>query len=102
MKFFEYLDNEFTRITFELRETFDIKKQAESKVLQNLVEVVRKWLRFLAYFKVIFKYLKCKLLRKFPEKVDLQALLQKPKGEAKDVAPKQELPTTEVPVVSKA
>lgn len=99
MKFFEYLDNEFTRMTFELRAEYDIVKQAESQVMQALVGYVRKWLRFLAYFKVIFKYLKCKVLNKFPEKVDLQALLQKEKP--KDVVPGPEVQAPPTDVVPK-
>lgn len=76
MTFFDFLDNEYKRLAFEMRETFDNVKKCEAQVTQKLVEFNRKWIRFLAYFKFIFKYFKCKLLNKFPETVDLQALLK--------------------------
>jgi hypothetical protein len=100
MKWFEYLENEYKRIVFiELKENFSIAAQAESQVVAHLDQLYKKWLRFLAYFKVMFKYLKCKLLNKFPEMVDLQALLLKEKQQ--NVVPGPQIPPPPADVVPK-
>lgn len=71
MKFFEYLDIIYINKNVELQKQFDLKLQAETRSVSDLINAQRKWFKFIAYFQITFSYLIAKFSNQYPTRVEL-------------------------------
>ncbi len=77
MKFFEFLDVIYLKKNLELQQKFDLKLQAETRAVPDLIDWHRKYYKFIAYFKLSFLFLKAHVTKDFPQRPEL------PKAEVK-------------------
>ncbi len=71
MKFFDYCATQYAIINHEmqldnLKDTFDLKKQAQTKASQELIEMQRKWFKFWAKVKFVYNFYLCFFTQKWP------------------------------------
>jgi len=88
MKFFEYLDVIYRNKNIELTKGYDLKLQAETRSIPDLMAWQRSYYKFISYFKLVSGFLYAKVTGKYPESAPLPqtskadgATLQEVKGE---------------------
>lgn len=72
MKFFDYCATKYAIINKQMQvdnltDKFDLKKQAQTKATQELIEVQRKWFKFWAKAYFVFNYFYCAIFQAWPE-----------------------------------
>lgn len=68
MKFNEYLDIVYINTNLEVSEKFDLKKQALTRSIPDLIGWQRSFYKLCAYFKLIFGYLIAKAYDDYPKR----------------------------------
>lgn len=67
MQFRQYLDIVYVQKNLKLQQDFDLKTQAETRVMADLINWQRSWFKFWAYFYVTFGFIKARLTKQYPE-----------------------------------
>lgn len=66
MQFHKYLDIIYLNKNFEIQKEFSLKTQAQTRAIPDLVNWQRSFYKLIAYFTLVYGYLKAELLCKYP------------------------------------
>ena len=84
MKLFNYMDNEFIKANIALQEGHDPSLKAKTLAITAILGAQKTILKWKWYFALLVSFVKCAILNKWPEKVDLEAYMRE--AAAKKVA----------------
>jgi hypothetical protein len=85
MKFHEFLDVIYRNKNLEIREAFDLKTQAESRAIPELINWQRSFYKFIAYFTLTSAFVKAKLTDTWPEAKPLKLSDEKRSDESEPI-----------------